>query len=62
MVLASDGLLTLKEREIADILEKTRDVPLEDSAAALIQAVEGAGHPYQDNVTVLLYVPAEGTE
>ena len=55
VVLASDGLLTLDEQEIADILKKTRDVPLEDSAAALIQAVEGAGHPYQDNVTVLLY-------
>ena len=55
VVLASDGLLTLDEREIAEILEKTRDAPLEDSVAALIQAVEGAGHPYQDNVTVLLY-------
>ena len=58
VVLASDGLLTLDEREIADILKKTRDAPLKDSAAALIQAVEGAGHPYQDNVTVLLYAPA----
>ena len=57
VVLASDGLLTLDEQEIADILKKTRDAPLEDSAAALIQAVEGAGHPYQDNVTVLLYAP-----
>ena len=57
VVLASDGLLTLDEQEIADILEKTRDAPLENSAAALIQAVEGAGHPYQDNVTVLLYAP-----
>ena len=57
VVLASDGLLTLDEREIADILKKTRDAPLEDSGAALIQAVEGAGHPYQDNVTVLLYTP-----
>ena len=57
VVLASDGLLTLDEQEIADILKKTRDVPLEDSAVALIQAVEGAEHPYQDNVTVLLYAP-----
>ena len=55
VVLASDGLLTLDEQEVAEILEKTRDAPLEDSAAALIQAVEGAGHSYQDNVTVLLY-------
>ncbi len=57
VVLASDGLLTLDERAIADILKKKRDAPLEDSAVALIQAVEGAGHPYQDNVTVLLYAP-----
>ena len=57
VVLASDGLLTLDEQEIADILKKTRDAPLEDSVATLIQAVEGAGHPYQDNVTVLLYAP-----
>ncbi len=57
VVLASDGLLALDEQEIADILKKTRDAPLEDSGAALIQAVEGAGHPDQDNVTVLLYAP-----
>ena len=57
VVLASDGLLTLSEQEIAEILEKTRDASLEDSAAALIQAVEEAGHPYQDNTTVLLYAP-----
>ena len=57
VVLASDGLLTLDEQEIAEILEKTRDVPLADSAAALIQAVEEAELPYQDNATVLLYAP-----
>ena len=57
VVLASDGLLTLDEQEIADVLKKTRDAPLEDSAAALIQAVEEVGRPYQDNVTVLLYAP-----
>ena len=57
VMLASDGLLTLDEQEIGDVLKKTRDAPLGDSVAALIQAVEGAGHPYQDNVTVLLYAP-----
>ena len=59
LLLASDGLLTLSEPEIAAILEKTQDAPLEDSVAALIQAVEAAEHPYQDNVTVLLYAPRE---
>ena len=62
LLLASDGLLTLDEQEIADILKETQDAPLEDCAAALIQAVEAAEHPYQDNATILLYAPAEGME
>ena len=57
VVLASDGLLTLSEQEIERILQKTQDAPLKDSAAALIEAVEKARHPHQDNVTVLLYAP-----
>ena len=62
LLLASDGLLTLSEQEIAAILQKTQDAPLEASAAALIQAVEAAEHPHQDNTTVLLYAPAEDME
>ena len=62
LLLASDGLLTLSAQEIAAILKKTRDAPLEDSAAALIQAVEAAEHPYQDNTTILLYAPTEDME
>ena len=62
LLLASDGLMTLSDQEIADILKKTQDAPLEDSAEALIQAVEAAESPQQDNTTVLLYAPAEGTE
>ena len=62
LLLASDGLLTLSEQEIVAILKKTQDAPLEDSAAALIQAVEAAEHPHQDNTTILLYAPAEGME
>ena len=57
VVLASDGLLTLSEQEIADILKETRDALLEDSVEALIQAVKAAGHRYQDDTTVLLYAP-----
>ena len=72
VVLASDGLLTLSEQEIAAILKETQDAPLEDSVAALIQAVdiqaveaakqsdqdvEAAEQPKQDNTTVLLYAP-----
>ena len=62
LVLVSDGLLTLDEQEIARILQQTQDATLADSAVALIQAVEEAEHPYQDNATVLLYAPTEGTE
>ena len=62
LLLASDGLMTLSDQEIAAILKKTQDASLEDSAAALIQAVEAAEHPQQDNTTVLLYALAEGAE
>ena len=62
LLLASDGLLTLSEPEIAAILQQTQDAPLADSAAALIQAVEAAEHPHQDNTTILLYAPAEDME
>ncbi len=58
LLLASDGLLTLSEQEIEAILEQTQAAPLADSAAALIQAVEDAEQPHQDNTTVLLYAPA----
>lgn len=62
LLLASDGLMTLSDQEIADILKQTQDAPLEDSATALIQAVEAAESPHQDNTTVLLYAPAEDAE
>ena len=58
LLLASDGLMTLSDQEIAGILKKTQDAPLEDSVTALIQAVEAAKQPHQDNTTVLLYAPA----
>ncbi len=60
VVVASDGVMTLSEQEIADVLEEMRDASLEDSVAALIAAVEAADHIQQDNATVLLYAPASG--
>ena len=66
VVLASDGLLTLNNQEIAESLKKTRDAPLKKSAEDLIEKVkekvkkkeEEAERPYyQDNTTVLLYAP-----
>jgi len=62
LLLASDGLMTLSDQEVEAILKKTQDASLEDSTATLIQAVEDAEHPHQDNTTVLLYSPAAGTE
>ena len=57
VVLASDGLLTLADEEIARILQTMQDAPLSEIAEVLIQAVEDAAHPHQDNTTVLLYTP-----
>ncbi len=57
LLLASDGLMTLDDEEIARILQHTRNATLEDSARALIEAVVAVEHPHQDNATVLLYTP-----
>ena len=57
LLLASDGLMTLEDEEIARIIENNPDAPLEEVAAMLIQAVEEARHYCQDNTTVLLYGP-----
>ena len=57
LLLASDGLMTLEDEEIARIIENKHDAPLEEVAEALIHAVEGVGRPNQDNTTVLLYRP-----
>ena len=57
VVLASDGLLTLADDEIARILQTMQDAPLSEVAEALIQTVENVAHPNQDNTTVLLYTP-----
>ena len=57
LLLASDGLLTLADDELACILQTMQAAPLSEVAKALIQAVEDAAHPHQDNTTVLLYTP-----
>ena len=58
VVLASDGLMTLADDQIAGILQERQEAPLAEVIAALIQAVEEAGHPHQDNTTILLCTPA----
>lgn len=57
VILASDGLMTLEDDDVARILKDRQDATLDDAAGALIHAVEEAGHLYQDNTTVLLYAP-----
>ena len=57
LLLASDGLLTLADDEIACILQTMQAAPLSEVVETLIQAVEDAAHPHQDNTTVLLYTP-----
>ena len=62
VLLASDGLMTLADEQIADILQAMPEAPLAEVVAALIQAVEDVGHPHQDNTTILLYIPAADSE
>ena len=57
VLLASDGLMTLADEQIEAILQEMSEAPLAEVVAALIQAVEEAGHPHQDNTTILLYTP-----
>ena len=57
LLLASDGLMTLENEEIARILQNMQDATLSEVVEALIHAVEEVGHPNQDNTTVLLYTP-----
>ncbi len=52
VVLASDGIHTLAEADIAR-LAATAATP-DAAAVALLAAVEAAGEPYQDNTTVVL--------
>ena len=62
VLLASDGLMTLADEQIEAILQERQEAPLAEVVAALIQAVEEAGHPHQDNTTILLYTPAVDSE
>jgi serine/threonine protein phosphatase PrpC len=55
LVVASDGLDTLSDQQIAEIvLNPNRRAP-QELTADLLNAVEAVGKPRQDNVTVVLY-------
>ncbi len=51
ILLASDGIFTLSEAEIGDILKAVR--PPQSPGQALLAAVESRRNPQQDNITVL---------
>jgi len=59
VLLASDGLCSLEDDEIRDILHRHRDRDAERLAQELIAAVDGLGRPDQDNTTVVV-LRAEG--
>ncbi len=57
VIVASDGIESLGNNEIAQILEANRHSTAERIAEALIAAVEQAGNPYQDNATLVVVRP-----
>ena len=57
LLLASDGIMTLGEKEIVNILQDVQGASLKETAVALLKAVEDVALPDQDNATVLLYTP-----
>ena len=57
LLVASDGLLTLSEADIADCLRRLENDAADKIAAALVQEVESHNAPHQDNTTVLVIKP-----
>jgi serine/threonine protein phosphatase PrpC len=55
VILASDGIETLAEDELAVLLQDADVMSLDELAGKLLAGVEAAGHPYQDNASVILY-------
>ncbi|MEM8988412.1 MAG: protein phosphatase 2C domain-containing protein [Pseudomonadota bacterium] len=57
IILASDGLDTISPDKMAEIVSKAKDA--KSCANALLQAVEEAKHPHQDNATVIILAVGE---
>lgn len=53
VILASDGLLSLSHEEIKAVIDAEKDDGPEAIVDALLKAVVEAGHPRQDNTTVM---------
>jgi serine/threonine protein phosphatase PrpC len=54
LVLASDGVLTLSMHRLAVLLTAAQSRPAQACAEAVVEAVQRAGDPKQDNCTVLV--------
>ena len=55
VVLASDGVETLAEGEMAALLQAVNDVSLDELAGMVMAGIHAAARPYQDNASVILY-------
>ncbi|MGD9725507.1 MAG: protein phosphatase 2C domain-containing protein [Gammaproteobacteria bacterium] len=62
ILVASDGILTLSEDEITDCFEDLgQNAEPADAVARLLQAVQEAGLPGQDNTTIMVLKPERNT-
>lgn len=60
VILATDGILSLGEDEILDIVRANKSSPADQIAARLIKAVEAKNRPKQDNTSAqVIVVPAQ---
>jgi len=57
ILLASDGVQTLSDDDIANIMRGAAALDADACAARLLQAVEDKQHPRQDNTTIMVYDP-----
>ncbi len=62
VLLASDGIHTLDDAAIADIIAQSADHGPARIAEALVKAVDAAGLRHQDNTTVVAIAVGEATE
>lgn len=60
VLVASDGLVTLAEKAIADLLGASAEASAEEIATRLLRTVLEAGKPKQDNTTVAVVKPHVG--
>jgi PPM family protein phosphatase len=54
VILASDGIQTLSQQTILDVVQRNADDGADAVASALLAAVGAVGEPHQDNATVVV--------